>query len=250
MNHVREPSVITEISVREALRNEGWNQEERTYADEHYRRFAFLLSVLTDEFARVGATPQSPASFMDIGPHMITGLVDRYFGDRVRIDTLGWENPRLYDTSHVHRHVQFDLNDAYEPSSWPEPIEHDVVLMAEVIEHLYTAPEQVLPCVRTFVRPGGTLVIGTPNAVSLPHRVHLILGTNPYERIRLDRTNPGHFREYTAKELAEVAQATGFRVRGTTFHDFESRSSALLRAVSRAAPSLRRMMTVVLERED
>ena len=241
--------MITEDSVLATLRNEGWNDEERTYADGHYRRFAFLLSVLADEFSRVGATPQSPATFMDIGPHMITGLVDHYFGDRVHIDTLGWENPRLYDTSHVHRHVQFDLNDAYEPSAWPEPTEHDVVLMAEVIEHLYTAPEQVLPCVRTFVRPGGTLVIGTPNAVSLPHRLRLVLGTNPYERIRLDRTNPGHFREYTAKELAEVARSTGFQVRSTTFHDFESTSSPVLRAISRAAPTMRRMMTVVLQRD-
>jgi hypothetical protein len=242
--------VITEDSVRDALRNEDWDEEERTYADAHYRRFTYLLNLLDDELAKFGATAEKPVTVLDIGPHMLTGLVDRYFGNRVRIDTLGWESPRVYDTSHVHRHVQFDLNDAYDPASWPESSEHDIVLMAEVIEHLYTAPEQVLPCVRTFIRPGSTLVIGTPNAVSLPHRLRLLTGTHPYERIRLDRTHPGHFREYTANELAEVAQTTGFSVRCTTFHDFEPSRSRLVDVATRATPKLRRMMTVVLERDD
>jgi hypothetical protein len=239
--------VITEASVLDALRGGQWNDEERAYVEEHYRRFAHVLNLLAEQFERAGASAERPATFMDVGPHMVTGLVDRWFGDRVLIDTMGWENPRLYDPAHIRRHIQFDLNDAYDPAGWPAPDEHDVVLMAEVIEHLYTAPEQVLACLRTFLRPGGTLIIGTPNAVSLQHRVHLLAGRHPYERIRLDRTNPGHFREYTAAELAEVGSAAGFKVVGSSFHHFTSRSP-LVRAVGRAVPSLRPMMTVVLQR--
>jgi SAM-dependent methyltransferase len=240
--------MITEISVREALGNEAWDDEEQAYVDLHSRRFAFLLNLLGGEFARVGGSREHPASFLDIGPHVMTGLIDRFFGDRIYIETLGWENPRLYyDRSHVRRHVQFDLNDADDRTRWPEATEHDVVLMAEVIEHLYTAPEQVLACLRRFVRPGGAFIIGTPNAVALPHRLKLVTGVQPYERIRLDRT--GHFREYTAGELAEFAHTTGFRVRSTTFHEFMPSRSRLVRGVTRCVPTLRRMMTVILERE-
>lgn len=245
----RPPAVVTEAFVLEALGTQAWSDQERAYIREHRRRFAFLLNLVAREFDRLGAHPATPATFMDVGPHMITGLVDRLFGDRVRIDTMGWENPRVYDPARIRRHFQFDLNDAYDPACWPQAMEHDIVLIAEVIEHLYTAPEQVLACLRTFVRPGGVLIVGTPNAAALQHRVRLVAGRNPYERIRLDRTNPGHFREYTAAELVEIARAAGFGVTRVSHHDFNPSDSWLVRSVMGAwPPSLRRMMTVVMQR--
>jgi hypothetical protein len=38
---------------------------------------------------------------------------------------------------------------------------------------------------------------------------------NPFERIRLDRSNPGHFREYTLAELLDMLTRAGFTVEQT-----------------------------------
>jgi hypothetical protein len=84
--------------------------------------------------------------------------------------------------------------------------------MAEVLEHLYTAPRLVLDFVRRLLVAGGCLVLQTPNAASLPKRLKLLFGRNPFEMIRTDPQNPGHFREYTRKELQSLAAISGFRI--------------------------------------
>ncbi|HXU02733.1 MAG TPA: methyltransferase domain-containing protein, partial [Polyangia bacterium] len=89
---------------------------------------------------------------------------------------------------------------------------YDVIVFAEVIEHLYTAPELVLPYLRDLLVPGGVLLLQTPNAVSLRKRAKLLLGVNPFERIRPERDNPGHFREYTASELKDLLAGAGFSI--------------------------------------
>ena len=77
--------------------------------------------------------------------------------------------------------------------------------MAEVIEHLYTAPEIVLKCIKKIIKQNGYFIIQTPNAASLSKRMKLMFqGRNPYEMIRVDHNNPGHFREYTVDELEKI----------------------------------------------
>jgi hypothetical protein len=242
--------VITESAVLEVLGHGIWNEGEQLYIRTHSRRFAFLLNLLAELLGRLNVGVKAPAKYLDVGPHFMTRLVDHFFHERVQIDTLGWENARLYDTRRVGRHFEFDLNDAYDSDRWPQVVEHDLVLMAEVLEHLYTAPEQVLGFLRRYVRPGGFLVIGTPNAVSIQHRLTMLLGRHPYERIRLDRTNPGHFREYTHGELAEVARSAGFSVDHVSYQDYATSSRwSVLRTAVMLVPSVRPYMTLVLRRE-
>ena len=82
------------------------------------------------------------------------------------------------------------------PTESPRAIgEYDVVVMAEVIEHLYTAPSVVLPYLRTLVRPDGVLIIQTPNAAAVFRRLKLLMGSNPFTLINEDTTDPWDFRE-------------------------------------------------------
>ena len=84
--------------------------------------------------------------------------------------------------------------------------------MAEVIEHLYTAPKLVLSFLRALLTDRGVLIIQTPNAAALHKRAELLLGRNPYELIRETTNDPGHFREYTKKELIRIAEDAGLTV--------------------------------------
>jgi SAM-dependent methyltransferase len=175
---------------------------DRGYVAFHAQRFAYLLDLLghlgIDDTTRV----------LDIGRARLTELIAEKFG--LRVDSLGFE-PDASTQQGVN--YRFDLNDAQTESSWRRDIpSYDVIVMAEVIEHLYTAPELVLRFLGTLVADNGLLVIQTPNAAALPKRIKLALGRNPYEMIRLDPTNPGHFREYTSRELTRVAEDAGFEV--------------------------------------
>ena len=113
--------------------------------------------------------------------------------------------PRLQD-----KHFQFDLNDAQYQEKWPKIEKHHLIIMAEVIEHLYISPVLVFKCISTLLKNGGYLFLQTPNACSLGKRIKMLIGKNPYEMIRNSGTNPGHFREYTIRELVLIGKETGF----------------------------------------
>lgn len=182
--------------------------DDTGYLAYHAPRYAYVMDVL----ARHGLGPG--AKLLDIGPSRLTGLLGERFG--CRVDTLGFgdDGPRGDRRGHLEgRHFAFDLNRAQEQETWRRDLPvYDFVVCAEVLEHLYTAPQLVLAFLRTLLTDGGLLLLQTPNAASLPKRVKHLLGRNPFDMIRVDSRNPGHYREYTRRELLDLAPGLGFRV--------------------------------------
>ena len=145
---------------------------------------------------------------LDIGPSFQTEIL-RQTLSKVIIDTLGIEEER--SKSHFQcKHFCFDLNDCQYRKKWPKVGKYDLIIMAEIIEHLYTSPKLVLACIKTWLKKDGYLIIQTPNAVSLGKRIKMLIGKHPYEMIRESRINPGHFREYTIKEILVITEKLGF----------------------------------------
>jgi 2-polyprenyl-3-methyl-5-hydroxy-6-metoxy-1,4-benzoquinol methylase len=188
--------------------------QDRGYVAYHAPRYAYVLRLLES----LGVGPGT--RLLDIGPGMLTELMHHRFG--APVDSLGFGPDR--DTPRG-RHYEFDLNRSQHEAQWRRDLpRYDVVMMGEVIEHLYTAPQLVLAFIRTLVADGGRLIVQTPNAASWQRRVKLALGRNPYEMIRVDPTDPGHFREYTIKELRRLAEGAGFEVeRWNTSWYFDAR---------------------------
>jgi hypothetical protein len=152
---------------------------------------------------------------------MLTSAIHHFFGpETIRISTLGWADPRLAPPGIIEEHVQWDLNQELSGNEFTSA-PFDVILMAETIEHLYTAPKIVIRgLLRLLSSRGGRFVIQTPNAVALNKRCELVLGRNPYEMIREDATDPGHFREYTAQELIEIGRSLGLGVESVAFTNY------------------------------
>jgi trans-aconitate methyltransferase len=164
------------------------------YVAFHRPRFAFVLNVLR----AAGVTASS--RILDIGASQLTSLIANELD--VQVESMGMEDGARTDGFTHHR---FDLNTVQDRSQWKMDLgPYDIIVFAEVLEHLYTAPELVLRYLRELIVPGGVLLLQTPNAVALRKRVKMAMGTNPFERIRVQRDNPGHFREYTAGELRQV----------------------------------------------
>lgn len=213
--------------------------EPVSYLDYHARRFAFLL----DAVATV-ARPDS--AILDIGRSPFTAMLEQRYAD---VSTLGFGPD-------ADNHIVYDLNNAATGRIATER-QYDVIVFAEVIEHLYTAPETVLARLGEILAPGGVIIVQTPNAVDLIKRIKLLVGRNPYERIRTDTTNPGHFREYTKAELFEVARAAGYEVLSHSFAEYFGSYQRgwrgaiglpFLRAVAALWPPLARGQTVILRR--
>ncbi|MEV0185430.1 class I SAM-dependent methyltransferase [Streptomyces sp. NPDC050625] len=104
----------------------------------------------------------------------------------------------------------------------------DAVLFSEVIEHLVD-PDAALDEIRRVLRPGGHLMLSTPNLAAWYNRALLLAGVQPVfseVSLRAIHGRPGkevvgHLRLYTARALREFVTATGFevvRVHGAPFH--------------------------------
>lgn len=199
------------------------NPEERNYLHSMAQRFSYLLDVVERIRPQVN---KSQASILDIGPSYFTELLRRRFTNDV-VYSLGF----VHDESRgghlpknvkldLKNHFDFDLNEAQEPAKRPAIPAMDVVVFAEVIEHLHTSPPAVLGFLHSFLSPGGHLVLQTPNAVSLRKRWIMLRGKNPFEKIRENRDNPGHFREYTKQELLDYLSQAGYSIVSATFADY------------------------------
>jgi hypothetical protein len=159
----------------------------------HAPRYAFLLKLLRE----FGFSEKS--TILDIGQSELTNRIREVFG--VRVDSLGFNADRITETG---RHFEFDLNLTQDPRRWRADLpKYQFIMMAEVLEHLYTAPQLVLGFVKTLLAPNGLLIVQTPNAAALGKRIKLVMGRNPYEMIRTDISDPGHYREYTISELRQ-----------------------------------------------
>jgi 2-polyprenyl-3-methyl-5-hydroxy-6-metoxy-1,4-benzoquinol methylase len=202
-------------------------------------RYSVLLSLL-DRLLQ-----DRDKTVLDIGRTFLSELVASRLARPVT--TLGFGSDAA---TSIGMHYEFDLNDAQEEVRWRRDIApHDVVIMAEVIEHLYTSPDRVLAFLYTLVKPGGRLILQTPNAVALGRRIAMLLGRNPFELIREDRLNPGHFREYTAGELMTYAIRHGFSVeRIQHIHYFDMRFAADLQANRGRARTSRARLLFYLHR--
>jgi SAM-dependent methyltransferase len=124
------------------------------------------------------------------------------------------------------------------------------VLAAEVIEHVFDT-QAFLDEVARVLRPGGCLVLTTPNLVALSGRVQLVLGRSPHN-IEFDAspTTSGHIRYFTFNTLELLIRRSGLHPRGrwTNVAHFSVLGSSEL--VGRLRPSLGHTMIALAEKPD
>ncbi len=86
----------------------------------------------------------------------------------------------------------------------------DCVIFCEILEHLLLDPDKAVGEMARVTRPGGFLVISTPNATRLPKLYFLALGRNIYDGYSPHGPYGRHNREYTLDEVLALMDRHGF----------------------------------------
>jgi len=115
----------------------------------------------------------------------------------------------------------------------------DVVFAGDVIEHLPATPKYFLAELRRVLRPGGYLVISTPNAIRLTVRLRCFVGYSNWPPVAQYIDNPpqqpahlGHHHEYTGAELCWVLERCGFEVPELRYFEETLRQKGIIRGLA------------------
>jgi SAM-dependent methyltransferase len=89
---------------------------------------------------------------------------------------------------------------------------YDVVLFCEILEHLLMDPARVLLEIKRLLRPGGVLVLTTPNVNRLENVGRMLAGVNVYDPYSGYGPYGRHNREYNKHELSLLLRHLGFEL--------------------------------------
>jgi SAM-dependent methyltransferase len=183
------------------------------YAETHAQRFHETLQFL----------PEFPpnARVLELGaiPYYFTILMERFLG--ARPDTLSFYE---FEESEVTTHTveNAELGELYEfayqalnieSEAFPfEQNTYDLVLCCEVLEHLLINPSHMLYEVHRVLRPGGYILITTPNVLRWSNLFSMVRGLNIYDRYHGNGIYGRHNREYSSSEVSQLLEANGYEV--------------------------------------
>ena len=132
----------------------------------------------------------------------------------------------------------------------------DAVLFNELFEHLRINPIFTLGEVLRVLRPGGRLLLSTPNLRSFRGLRNLLVHNQghavsagvyrQYEKLE-SLGHMGHVREYTTREVSEFLTRIGFRVDGIVYRGGHGKGAVGL--AERMAASFRPFFTVIASKE-
>ncbi|MEX2099853.1 MAG: class I SAM-dependent methyltransferase [Acidimicrobiia bacterium] len=112
----------------------------------------------------------------------------------------------------------------------------DLVVFCEVLEHLTEDPLAALVEIRRVLRPGGVLVLTTPNVARLENVVRMVLGENIYDPYSGYGPTGRHNREYSRHELHLLLEHVGFAVEDSFTADAHPDVAPLLPRYAEVAP--------------
>lgn len=187
--------------------------EMNAYAREDFRRFVYTWGMtrgLNGKCLELGANPY----FTTILLSEFTNLeitTANYFGNiqegvykqLVNYIDITTSQEKVKEIAYHHFNVETDR--------FPfEDNVFDLVIFGEIIEHLLNDPCAVLREIRRVTKPGGILILTTPNVARLENIARLLSGTNIYDPYSGYGPYGRHNREYNQHELDQLLRFEGF----------------------------------------
>ncbi len=193
------------------------SSEGRSYAAIHKSRFVHTLEITppgdeTQSVLEMGAYMQitAPLKFQ-LGYGYVRGC---YYGKLGRVDhkKITSDSGEVFECDIDHFDAEKDI--------YPYPdASFNTVLCCELLEHLFEDPMHMMTEINRILKPGGHLVLTTPNIGSLRSVSAILLGYHPsffpaYIRPRVEgeETEARHNREYVPMEIQHLLTDSGFEM--------------------------------------
>ena len=214
-----QPELPRKEAITPYLRGWAVDEESAGYLDAHQTRLEKTLAIIPpggpdDRILEMGAYLQiTPALRNKLGYGEVRGC---YYGEAGRVDhrTVTSADGETFACEIDH----FDA----EKDRFPYPDDHfSTVLCCELIEHLFEDPMHLMCEVNRILKPGGHLVLTTPNIAALRGISAILQGYHPgFFHAYIAAAEGGevdarHNREYTPREIHKLLRTPASRWRGS-----------------------------------
>ena len=171
----------------------------RQFKDRYWNTLKYVSECLRPEQTRL----------LDVGSGQFALLAKHLYGAQAEVVDIDSRYTRvLSDNGIPFRRADLSREpiDAHPP--------YDVVVLAEVIEHVPTPPYVVFESIQRSLSPGGFLVVTTPNLYRLRNLVRMATGRPIFDHFRVpEQDGPlGHFLEYSQEQMEWHVERAGFRI--------------------------------------
>ena len=190
------------------------NPELQNYLERDWRRFAYtwyLCRNLEGKCLEIGANPYYMTALLSEFTNLEL-FQSNYSSDS---DKFGEHEVQWLPRNSQERQVHNIRYDSFNIETDTLPYADgffDVVLFCEVLEHLTSDPMAALMEIRRVLRPGGKLILTTPNAASARNVFNLVKGKTVYDRYSGYGPYGRHNREFTRQEVYYLLKGVGFAV--------------------------------------
>lgn len=228
---------VTSVRVQDAP-----EAEMRAYGTHDFRRFVYTWGLVKDVKGRcleLGGNPYFTTmllkSFTDLNVCLANYFGHEKNGEYTQgVDYLGLNGGGKKFETFTFQHFNIE-NDDFPYGDG----EFDVVIFAEIIEHLLNDPCKVLREIKRVLKPNGTLILTTPNVARLENVAKMIAGENIYDPYSGYGPYGRHNREYNRHELVQLLRFEGYEPTDCFTADVHANNAQAFCNIEKIAPMLR-----------
>jgi SAM-dependent methyltransferase len=209
-------------------------EEMRAYGTHDFRRFVYtcgLAQGVSGKCLELGANPYFSTMLLKQFTQLDLSLAN-YFGPQpagLASQTVAYKDLKTgtqssCDFEYQHFNVENDTF-PYADQSF------NLVIFAEIIEHLLNDPCKVLREIKRVLKPNGVLILTTPNVARLENVAKLICGENIYDPYSGYGPYGRHNREYNRHELIKLLEFEGYETQNHFTADAHANNAAAFASV-------------------
>lgn len=232
----------------EQYRGNDWMLNEHWPLNEPHVRM-----MIADVVARFPPGPE--ARLLDVG--CFNGYISFLF-KQLGYHVTGTDVCELEDRQGIFAKagIEFEfsnLNDA-EPFKHLASEQFDIVIIAQVIEHILNHPLGLIRGLADLMRPGGLMILTTPNPATIMSAIRVLRGRSllwgtddfidepKFNHDQIISKGEIHYREYTSAELRHLLEGAGLRVELSRYLALgDSRTQSRLKRMVKHNPLARKL---------